>query len=74
MLTVHLPVVVDSPEEPLQAVGGNQEYRSVRLSNCIVKNMTTFLQLMSERDVDWVIEQPFGSQMFRLPRARARHV
>ena len=49
---------------------GNQEYRSVRLSNCIVKNMTTFLQLMSQRRVHFVIEQPFGSQMFDLPPLR----
>ncbi|CAE7740361.1 RHM1 [Symbiodinium sp. CCMP2456] len=55
-----------SPHRPW----GNQEYRSVRLSNCIVRNMTTFLQLMSERHVRWVIEQPSGSQMFRLPPLR----
>jgi len=55
-----------SPHRPW----GNQEYRSVRLSNCIVRNMTTFLQLMSARHVHWVIEQPFGSQMFRLPPLR----
>jgi len=57
------PIHRRSPERPW----GNTNYRSVRLANFIVHNMTTFLQLMSERGVEWVIEQPSGSGMFRLP-------
>ncbi|CAE7458512.1 RHM1 [Symbiodinium natans] len=46
---------------------GNTKYASVRLANRIVSNMAVVLDVLMQRDVHIVIEQPSGSAMFRLP-------
>ena len=47
---------------------GDTSNHGVRLANLIVDNMMVLLEIMHERGVYFVLEQPCSSWMFKLPR------